>query len=76
MSPENSKAPWPDDNVERLARLYFSDPKPPIEVIAENLGRTVPSVFTELSRVGMAKLGAKLRACMPLQPVVRQQLDR
>jgi hypothetical protein len=67
MSAENSKAPWSDDDVERLARLYFSVPKPPIEVIAENLGRTVPSVFTELSRVGMAKPGAQLRACMPCE---------
>jgi hypothetical protein len=67
MSPEplNGGEPWTDADVDRLARRYFSDPKPPIDVIAEALGRTTPSVFTELSRLGMAKRGAKLRACMP-----------
>jgi hypothetical protein len=65
MSPENDKAPWSNADIERLAHLYFSDPKPPVEVIAETLGRTVPSVFTELSRLGVARRGAKLRACMP-----------
>jgi hypothetical protein len=65
MSPENGGEPWLEADIERLGRLYFSDPRPPIEVMAETLGRTVPSVFTELSRVGMAKPGAKLRGCMP-----------
>jgi hypothetical protein len=65
MSAENDKTPWSDADIERLARLYFSDPKPPIEVMAKTLGRTTPSVFTELSRLGMAKRGAKMRPCLP-----------
>ena len=65
MSLENDKATWSEADIERLAPLYFSVPKPPIEVIAETLGRTIPAVFTELSRLGMAQRGAKMRACMP-----------
>ena len=65
MSTLNDKAPWTDSDRDRLASLYFSVPKPPIEMIAENIGRTVPSVFTEICRMGMSRPGAKLRSCMP-----------
>ena len=65
MSPEHAGEPWLEDDIERLGRLYFSDPRPPIEEMAAALGRSTKSVFTELCRVGMAKRGAKLRACMP-----------
>jgi hypothetical protein len=65
MSPEKAGEPWLDDDIERLGRLYFSDPRPPIEEMAAALGRTTKSVFTELSRLGMAKRGVKMRACLP-----------
>jgi hypothetical protein len=73
MSADNDKAPWTDDARDRLASLCFSVPKPPIEMIAETLGRTVPSVFTdEISRLGMTKPGAQLRTCMPCKRVLFQ----
>ena len=56
---------WSDADIERLASLYFSEPKPPIEVMATELGRSTKAVFTEISRLGMAKRGAEIRTCMP-----------
>jgi hypothetical protein len=55
MSPEpvNGGEPLLEADIERLGRLYFSDPKPPIEGMAAALGRSTKSVFTELSRLGM-----------------------
>ncbi len=61
----NDRTSWSGEDIKRLAELYFSQPKPPIEDMAFQLGRTPSAVFTELSRLGMAKPGVKLRSCMP-----------
>ena len=65
--PRNDKTTWSDADVDRLAGLYFSVPKPPIEDMAAKLGRTTSAVFTEISRLGMAKPGAKIRKCKPCE---------
>lgn len=55
---------WSDDDVERLAELYFTTPRTSTETIAAALGRTTAAVQTEVSRLGMTQRGAKLRSCL------------
>jgi hypothetical protein len=57
-------APWTDEATERLAVLYFKMPKLRIEDIADRLGRTVSSVYGQISRTGMSAPGAQLRVCL------------
>ncbi|MBN9007116.1 MAG: hypothetical protein J0H40_17080 [Rhizobiales bacterium] len=61
---DNQGAPWTDADIERLALMYFSMPRPPHSVMAERMGRTVGAMQTVISRVGMSRPGAKLRACL------------
>lgn len=60
----NQGTSWSDADIGRLADLYFSVPRPSIDEIASQLGRTKKAVWTEISRLGMSKPGAKLRACL------------
>jgi hypothetical protein len=60
----NDLTTWSETDVERLAELYFSVPKPSVEMIAVALGRSTKAIATELSRRGMSKQGAKLRPCL------------
>ncbi|MEH2499562.1 hypothetical protein V1294_006041 [Bradyrhizobium sp. AZCC 1678] len=48
----NQGASWSDADINRLARLYFSVPRPSIDEIASQLGRTKKAVWTEVSRLG------------------------
>lgn len=61
---DNDRMTWSDSDVTQLARLYFSTPKPSIDAMTAELGRTRHSVWTVISRLGMAQPGAKMRACM------------
>lgn len=65
MSGLTHGASWSDADVDRLAKLYFSQPKPSVDAMAETLGRTRGAVWTVISRLGMAAPGAKMRTCMP-----------
>jgi hypothetical protein len=65
MSPENGGEPWTDADRDRLAIMYFTVPRMPIDEMAAALGRTTTSVFTEICRMGMSKPGARLRPCLP-----------
>lgn len=58
---------WSDVEINRLADLYFSTPKPSIDAMAAALGRTKHAVWTEISRLGMAAPGAKMRTCRPCE---------
>ena len=60
----NKGTNWSESDVNRLATLYFSIPKPSIETMAADLGRTPMACFTEMSKLGLAKPGAKLRRCL------------
>jgi hypothetical protein len=55
---------WTEQQINLLASMYFSVPKTPIEEMAAALGRTPKATWTEISRRGMAKPGAKPRLCM------------
>lgn len=65
MSAANDKEPWTDADRDRLAAMSFAVPKPSIEEMATTLARTPGSCFGEIFRLGMAKTGAQLRACIP-----------
>lgn len=56
---------WDHASTIKLASLYFSTPKPSIEAMAAAIGRTPSATWNQISRLGMAVPGAKLRKCMP-----------
>ena len=63
----NEKAPWTDDDMQTLAKLYFSvsDPKKrPFDAMVAALGRSKAAIQSEISRRGMAARGAQLRICL------------
>ena len=55
---------WSDDDVAKLAELYFKTPRMSADVIANQIGRTKQAVHAEISRLGMSRPGAKLRTCI------------
>ena len=61
----NSGKFWTDDKTIRLAELYFCVPKPSIDEMAAAVGHTRSATWNQISRLGMATPGAKLRRCMP-----------
>lgn len=61
---DRSGEPWIEVDVEKLAKLYFTSPRIHVDKIALALGRTTGAVQTEVSRLGMAQPGAKLRICL------------
>lgn len=63
--PRNEKTPWSDADITKLAELYFSVPKIAPADMAAQLGRSVKALQTEISRLGMARPGAKVRKCAP-----------
>lgn len=65
MPPRNDTSAWTPAQNERLASVYFTVPKPSIAEMADVMGRTPHAVWTQISRLGMAKPGAQLRRCMP-----------
>jgi hypothetical protein len=61
----NQGAPWSDADIQKLAELYFSNPKKrPFDAVIAALGRTRGAIQSEISRRGMAAPGAKLRPCL------------
>ncbi len=61
---DRSGEPWTEVDVEKLAKLYFTSPRIHVDKIALALGRTTGAVQAEVSRLGMAQPGAKLRICL------------
>ena len=62
---DRDKSAWSDDDIDRLAHLYFSDPEQrSIDVMVTALGRTKAAIQSEISRLGMAAHGAKLMMCL------------
>jgi hypothetical protein len=60
----SQRAPWSGADIDKLIQMYFSVPKPSIGEMAAKLGRTEKAVWTEISRLGMAKRGAAIRKCL------------
>jgi hypothetical protein len=62
---DEHQTPWSPALNEKLAQIYFQDPKPSITEMAAALGRTPHATWTQISRLGMATPGAKVRRCLP-----------
>ena len=60
-----SETTWTDADISLLAEMYFTSPRTPTGIMADRLGRSIPSVWAEISRLGMSQPGAKLRTCLP-----------
>lgn len=61
----NDKAPWTAEQIEKLAELYFSVPKPSIDHMSAVIGRSPHATWNQIARIGMSKRGAQVRKCLP-----------
>jgi hypothetical protein len=52
--PTNYAAAWTDDEVEHLSAMYWANPRPSTVFMASELGRTVSSVCTALSKYSIS----------------------
>ncbi|MGM4916238.1 hypothetical protein [Tardiphaga sp. 813_E8_N1_3] len=55
---------WTEQDDLLLASMYFSVARPSVAEMGVALGRTPKAIWTQVSRLGMAKPGAKRRPCM------------
>lgn len=62
---------WTPAQTDQLMKLYFSTPKPTIDVMAAAVGKSPMATWIRISRLGAATPGAKLRTC--LGPVCQGQ---
>jgi hypothetical protein len=68
--PGNFSAAWTDEEVEHLAAMYWSDPRPSKEFMSSELGRSISSIQTAMARFGISCAVQKTTTTGKIRPCI------
>jgi hypothetical protein len=68
--PGNFAAAWTDDEVEHLSAMYWSNPRPSTVFMAAEMGRSVASVCTALSKFSISCAVQKTTTTGKVRPCI------